>query len=290
MLISQNINFVSKKYYAFAFSFILTIGTIIGLITKGVNLGIDFAGGILIEFSSNDSNLEALRNHLTHKGYEGINIQEYQESSGQKNIMIRLLPNDEVDVAKIKSLIIEVIPDSNFERIDYVGPKVGNDFIINAINAIMLALVIMMLYTWIRFEWQFSIGVMCALFHDAIAVIGFYIVTGYEFDLTSIAALLTIIGYSINDSVVIYDRIRDNLKKYKKEGITNIINMSINETMSRTIMTAATTLLVCLMLVIFGGSTLRGFSAATLFGIAFGTYSSIYISALMLTLFKKPQL
>ncbi|CAL7960503.1 Protein translocase subunit SecF [Alphaproteobacteria bacterium] len=285
------INFVSARYYALILSAIITIGTIIGVFTRGLNLGIDFNGGILIECSTiGKFNVEELREAISKQGYTSFNVQEYQSTSGH-NIMIRVQPKDvihyEADISQIKLMLQGMSDTIRFERVDYVGPKVGNDFVFNAIQALGIALVVMMIYTWIRFEWQFGIGVIIALLHDCIATIGFYVVSGYEFDLTSIAAILTIIGYSINDSVVIYDRIRENLRKHHGKKTADVINISINETLSRTIMTVATTLIVCLMLILFGGETLKGFSTATFFGITFGTYSSIYISAPVLTFFGK---
>lgn len=291
--LTSNINFISVKGYAVIISAIITIATIIGLYTKGLNLGIDFQGGILIECSvtKQDINIQKIREAITAIGYNSFNLQEVQSNAGY-NMMLRLQPKDvlhyENDISSIKLLLQNITTNAiQFEKIDYVGPKVGTNFVLNAIQAMVVALIVMMIYTWIRFQWQFGIGVMIALLHDCIATLGFYVISGYEFDLTSIAAILTVIGYSVNDSVVIYDRIRENLRKLRHKTMTEVINISINETLSRTIMTVATTLLVCLMLILYGGESLKGFSAATFFGIAFGTYSSIYISAPILTFFDK---
>ncbi len=285
-----NFDFIAKKHYAFIFSFLLTVLVIFGLVFKGVNFGIDFAGGILVEFScSEQTSAEELREFLNQNHYNNFHIQEYH-TDNNKNIMLRFPPlasgaDNSDEIAKIKELLsVKLGKEFEFKRIDYVGPKVGYDFTIKSFIALAISLVVMMLYTWLRFEWQFGIGVILALLHDAIITLGFYLVTGYEFDFTSIAAILTVVGYSINDSVVIYDRIRENLVKFPKKEINYIINLSINETLSRTVMTVLTTLVVCLVLGVFGGDTLRGFSFASLFGIAFGTYSSIYISAPILTI------
>lgn len=282
-----SLDFVGKRKIAFGFSIIITIAVICLLFFKGLNLGIDFAGGLAIEVSNIE--VEEAREVMQKLGYKGFSIQE-QVDRGEATVFLRVQPknaenyNEEIEYIKGALSQGSTSNSISFQRIDYVGPKVGQDFINSAVQAMIVALLVMMAYTWYRFEWQFGLGVIIALLHDAIATIGFYIVSNYEFDLTSIAAILTVIGYSINDSVVIYDRIRENLKKYRNKAISTIINISINETLSRTIMTVATTLLVCGILAVFGGSSLEGFSMATLFGIAFGTYSSIYISAPILIL------
>lgn len=307
-----SIDFISKKYYAFIFSLTLTIGVVLLLVFKGINLGIDFAGGVVIEMECSDSaTTDELRHVLSSNHYRDFNIQDFRKGDKHK-IMLRLRPSaDETKrgydkqslmpglsqrgadngqaVMHIKTIITDAMvmqgQKVEFTKVEYVGPKVGSDFVLSAIFAMSIALVIMMFYTWVRFDLVYGIGVIVALFHDAIATLGLYVVAGYEFDLSSIAAILTVIGYSINDSVVIYDRIRENMNKYRGKTFDYIINLSINETLARSIMTLSTTLLVCIILALFGGDTLHGFSVAILFGIAFGAYSSIYISAPILILF-----
>ncbi len=277
-----NINFIGMKWIAFVFSIVVTIGTFASLFTHGLNFGIDFTGGIVLEArTGKDFEIVKVRDLLAESGYHGANIQNF---GGKGDILIRLQPknSDEQvkEVAHIKGVLGQFFEnDIEFRRVDYVGPKVGKELIEKGTIAFVLSLVVMMGYIAVRFNWQYGIGVVVALFHDAIATLGFYVVTQYEFDLYSIAAILTIVGYSINDTVVIYDRIRENLRKYKTPDMAEIINMSVNETLSRTIMTVSTTLLVCLALVLFGGEVIKGFSMALLFGIAFGTYSSVYIAA-----------
>jgi preprotein translocase SecF subunit len=184
------------------------------------------------------------------------------------------------EIKKIQEILTqELDPKIEFRKSDYVGPKVGNELIENSVTALIVSLIGMLMYIWFRFDWQFGIGAIVALIHDAIITLGFYIVSGYEFDLTSVAAILTIIGYSINDTVVIYDRVRENMRKYKTHTFAQIINLSINETLSRTIMTVATTLLACMSLILFGGGILKSLSVALFIGISFGTYSSIYVAA-----------
>jgi preprotein translocase subunit SecF len=278
---SPQIDFVGKRFITYCLSIIITIATIALLFSKGLHLGIDFTGGIILEMKCAETiHIDNFRHALEKSGYAGASIQS--DSSGI--FMIRVQPRSGInyaeEVTNLRAILSAITNnDIDFRRIDYVGPKVGDSLVTKGVLSLVIALVAIMIYVWIRFDWQFGIGVIVALIHDAIATMGFYIVSGYEFDLTSIAALLTIIGYSVNDSVVIYDRIRENIKKHGRKNIVKLVNNSINETLSRTIMTAATTLVVCLTLVLFGGKAIEGFSAAMLFGIAFGTYSSICISA-----------
>ncbi len=291
------INFIGLRKYAFTLSILLSLSTCLLLLFRGLNVGIDFAGGILVDFSyTGRINTNNLRQGLSEElGYHSFNVQEYVQE-GSSHIMVRLQPKGvnhqrEIDALKmflnyscLPSLQEEKECVIDFKKIDYIGPKVVNTDIKKAIQALVLVLIAMMMYACVRFDWQFGVGVVVALFHDILATLGFYSISGYEFDLTSVAAILTIVGYSINDSVVIYDRIRENMKKLAGQSLATIINTSINNTLSRTIMTVATTLLVCVILALFGGNNLRGFSVATCFGIAFGTYSSIYIAAPILLL------
>ncbi|MDJ1407613.1 MAG: protein translocase subunit SecF [Candidatus Midichloria sp.] len=287
ILIKQNtkINFLKQRYIAYLISAVITIVTLICIFTKGFNLGIDFTGGVIMEIGSSSITTNNMRSFLSQAGYHGAVIQHDEKN----NLIVRLQPKhnnlyaSEIEV--LKNSIATEFTGVEFRKIDYVGPKIGDELINKGIIAVVLALIAMMIYVAIRFNWVFGIGVVIALVHDIIATLGFYIFSRFEFDLTSIAAILTIIGYSVNDSVVIYDRTRENLRKHAKKSTAELINLSINETLSRTIMTAATTLLVCIALVLFGGPALKGFGAALFFGIAFGTYSSIYISAPLLTLF-----
>ncbi|CAG7591459.1 MAG: protein translocase subunit SecF [Candidatus Midichloria sp.] len=287
ILIKQNtkINFLKQRYIAYLISAVITIVTLICIFTKGFNLGIDFTGGVIMEIGSSSITTNNMRSFLNQAGYHGAAIQHDEKN----NLIVRLQPKHDnlyaSEIEVLKNSIATEFTGVEFRKIDYVGPKIGDELINKGIIAVVLALIAMMIYVAIRFNWVFGIGVVIALVHDIIATLGFYIFSRFEFDLTSIAAILTIIGYSVNDSVVIYDRTRENLRKHAKKSIAELINLSINETLSRTIMTAATTLVVCIALVLFGGPALKGFGAALFFGIAFGTYSSIYISAPLLTLF-----
>lgn len=303
-----NIDFLSKKNYAFALSISLTILTFILFFTKGLNFAIDFVGGTIIEMKSKNQeiNVEDIKQNLEDNGYHSFDIQSVTKGD-QSNILLRLPVAHHIDeggssedsdgaksqknsIQNIRNIITEQFKgEVEFSRIEYVGPKISQGFVWNSFIAFTIAIVAMMLYTWFRFNWEYGIGVMAALIHDAIITTGFYLITGYEFNLTSIAVILTVVGYSINDSVVIYDRIRENIHKYQKKLFYEIINLSINETLSRTVMTLSTTLIVCLIIGLFGGPSLHEFGIALSFGIAFGGYSSVYISASILTLFGAKQ-
>ncbi len=273
-----NIDFMRVKSAAFCFSIVLSVLIIISLFSVGLNLGIDFTGGVIIEVRSTQD-VHNIRHILNEGNYRGFTIQQV----GTGDIVMIRLPSEQAEQqATIVEGLKELLRQHNiteFVKIDYVGPKVGRELVERGAAAMLFALVAMMGYVWMRFDWQYGLGVIIALLHDLLATLGFYVVFRHDFDLTSIAALLTVIGYSINDSVVIYDRIRENVRKYKALSPERLINRSLNETMSRTVMTVLTTVVACLALVMCGGEVLRGFSSAVLFGIIFGTYSSIFVSA-----------
>ena len=257
----------------------------VGLVaTKGLNFGIDFAGGILIEARmQEDVDVSQVRELLSAEAKD-VQIQNID----QKDILIRVAKSDveqSVLVKKLQDVLNNNFSGIEYRKIDYVGPQVGSELIMKGIMSLLMSFAFIMIYIWIRFDWQFGLGGIFALLHDAVLTVGFFAITQLEFNLTSIAAILTIIGYSINDSVVIYDRIRENMIKFKKMDLAELINSSTNSTLSRTILTAGTTLTSLLALIIFGGETLKSFSIATFFGIALGTYSSIYISAPILIYF-----
>ncbi len=280
---SKFFDFYSYRNYGFLFSIIFTIITIVGYFYNGLNLGIDFKGGIIIELTSENSN--NIKSALSTK-YNDIVLQQ----SGE-NLVIRLqnIENSNIKITdQIRFEILQLDQKANFLKIDFVGPKISDDLVKKAISAFFWSLFVIMMYILVRFNWRFSIGAILSLIHDLTASIGFFVFTGYEFNLTSIAAILTIIGYSVNDSVVIYDRIRENASGNKQCYLTaKVINKSINETLSRTIMTFLTTFVACVSLWIFGGENLKSFSAVITFGIAFGTYSSIFISANILPFLTK---
>jgi preprotein translocase subunit SecF len=269
---------------ALMLSIIFMIGSLILVFTKGLNYGIDFAGGILIEARIDENpDISKIREVLSSK-INDIHIQE----SGENDVQIRVSKASQDQdklIKKIQNILEENFTKVEYRKIDFVGPQVGSELILKGFLALFLSFIFIMIYIWIRFDWQFGLGGIFALLHDAIVTLGFFSITGLEFNLTSIASILTIIGYSINDSVVIYDRIRENLRNYQKMDLQLLINSSTNSTLSRTILTASTTLISLLALILFGGEALFSFSVATFFGIALGTYSSIYISAPILLYF-----
>lgn len=277
-----NFDFMGKRWVGFSISIILTLIAVGLMVTKGLNLGIDFTGGVLMEIRTEQpQDLSPIREALGHGGFGEISL---QNAGSPNDMMIRIqTKKDEkqaVVVAKVKEILSgQIAGEIDYRKIDYVGPTVGEELITAGITATLLAFASIMAYVWFRFEWQFGVGAVLALIHDSIMMIGFFAITQFEFSLTALAAILTIIGYSINDSVVIYDRIRENMRKYKKMSISDLLNLSINDTISRTILTATTTLLAAVSLGLFGGEVIAGFSWSLVFGIIIGTFSSMYISA-----------
>lgn len=279
-----NINFIKYHKIALIFSVILIFISFISFFTKFLNLGIDFTGGILIE-SRFEKKVEIsnLRSILSNSDIEKFNI---QSSESNNDIIIRIPQDKNIDQAKliikIKSILSGNFPNIEYRKIDYVGPAIGEELVKSGIIALLLSCFFVLIYIWYRFDLEFGIWAIIALLHDVIITIGFISLTSLEFNTTSIAALLTVIGYSINDSVVIFDRVRENLQKYKKMAISEVINISLNSTFRRTMITSGTTLLALLALIIFGGDILKTFSVSLFFGILVGTYSSIYISSSLL--------
>jgi preprotein translocase subunit SecF len=284
---TTHINFMKMRIPALVFSLLVIAVTIFMVFSKGFNMGIDFTGGVVMEVRAPERiDLPKMRELLPTSSFGEVSLQYF---GGDKDVMIRIPAKEDVNQAKVaeqvKLLVAKDFEGIEFRKIDYVGPTVGKELLTGGVLSMVLSFAAMMLYIWFRFEWQYGVGGIFALVHDATMILLFYLVTGYEFSLTSIAAVLTIIGYSINDSVVIYDRIRENLRKFKQKSIEDVINISINETLSRTVLTAGTTILSACALVVFGGEVLRGFSASLLWGLIIGTYSSIYISAPILIYF-----
>lgn len=289
--LNVNFNFLALKHLAFAVSIIITLATFVGLYSKGLNLGIDFMGGIILEIES-DNKLDAksIRSSLAKIAHENAIIQTYDSNKASIRLNINNLKdnNYQQEISLIKDNLTKDYGKSlSFTRIDYVGPRISGDLVSNSIKAFVAALVVMTIYIWLRFNLKFGICALISLFHDIVATTGFFLLTRYEFNLTSIAAILTVVGYSINDSVVIYDRIREKIKKYKSKISDKLINSSINETLSRTTMTFLTTFLASMSLGMFGGENLKSFGMAISFGIAFGTYSSIFISTSLLPYFNQ---
>ena len=257
----------------------LVIISILLLTFKGLNFGIDFKGGTLIELRSMDTkiNVSSLRDNLSQMNLGDVSVKNFGNES---DFLIKFENNENKNVIKeIKKNLDKSFGNNfNFRRVENVGPKVSSELLRSGVIAILMALFLMLVYIWIRFEWQFSLGAIAALFHDVIVTLGLFSLLGLEINLSIIAAVLTIVGYSMNDTVVIFDRVRENLRKYSDIKIFELTNISINETLSRTLITSITTLLALLSIFFFGGEVLKGFSLAMIFGVIFGTYSSIYIA------------
>ena len=275
------IDFMRWRFYAFGFSLLLTVATIGLFFTNGLNYGIDFSGGTAIEArtKSGPADLAQMRSKL-----DGLNLGQasLQTFGGPDEVLIRLPQQPGGDASQMKAVAAAKAalgPNIEYRRIDVVGPSVGHELIRAGVLATVLALGAILIYVWFRFEWQFGVGATIATMHDVITTVGLFAIFQLEFDLTTLAAILTIAGYSINDTVVIYDRVREDLRKHRSMSFKELINLAINETLSRTILTVSTTALAVLALLFLGGQVLRGFSIAMLWGIVIGTYSSIFIAA-----------
>ena len=281
-----NYNFSSKFKHANIFSLILFLLSVILIGFKGLNYGIDFKGGTLIELRSNNTEVSLIRDVLKNMELGDVNVKKFGKE-GDFLIKIEQKADNNNFIPKIKkNLSDNLVSDINFRRVENVGPKVSAELLQSGIMAISLSLAAMLFYIWIRFEWQFSIGSIIALFHDVIITLGIFSLLSLEINLSIIAAVLTIVGYSMNDTVVIYDRIRENLGKFHKLEISETANLSINETLARTVITSVTTLLALISIFILGGEILRGFSFAMILGVLIGTYSSIFVASPILKYFK----
>ena len=281
-----NYNFSSKFKPANILSIILFILSVIFIAFKGLNYGIDFKGGTLIELRSINTDISSIRNSLNDMNLGDVNVKKFGKE-GDFLIKVEEQGDNNNLIPKIKQKLSDSLnSEINFRRVENVGPKVSAELLQSGIIAITLSLAAMLFYIWIRFEWQFSVGAIVALFHDVIITLGVFSLLSLEINLSIIAAVLTIVGYSMNDTVVIYDRVRENLGKYHKLEIANIANLSINETLARTIITSVTTLLALFSIFILGGEILRGFSFAMILGVFIGTYSSIFVASPILKFLK----
>ena len=279
---NTNIDFLSIKKFAFLFSILVISGTFLSLFLNNLNYGIDFKGGILLEVRAKNyekNNINELRNKvLTLKAGE-TSIQKFGKE-GDYLIRIQKQEGDQKQqIAMIEKVKLLIDNDYSIRRSEFVGPTVGDELKIAGIYAVSLSLLAIMVYIWFRFEWQFSVGAVAALIHDITLTIGIFSLLQIKFDLAIIAALLTIVGYSLNDTVVVFDRVRENLRKYKKLELQQVLNLSINETLSRTVMTSVTTLIALISLFILGGDVIRGFVFAMIWGVIVGTYSSVFIAS-----------
>ena len=281
-----NYNFSSKFKHANVLSISLFLISIIFIVFKGLNYGIDFKGGTLIELRSSNTKDSLIRDVLKNMNLGDVNVKKFGKE-GDFLIKVEQTGDNNKLIPEIKKNLSDNLnSDVNFRRVENVGPKVSAELLQSGVIAISLSLAAMLFYIWVRFEWQFSIGSIIALFHDVIITLGIFSLLSLEINLSIIAAVLTIVGYSMNDTVVIYDRIRENLGKFHKLDISDIANLSINETLARTIITSVTTLLALFSIFILGGEILRGFSFAMILGVLIGTYSSIFVASPILKYFK----
>ena len=281
------IDFMRWRRIAGMASVALATLSVVLFLGVGLNYGIDFRGGILVEIrTEGPADIGQLRSELSNLNLGEVELQEFGEPT---DVLIRIERQAGAEREQLKA--VEVVkealgPGVDYRRVEFVGPKVGAELIEAGITAVLLALAAMLVYIWFRFEWQFGVGAVIALMHDVILTIGVFSVLGLEFNLSTVAAVLTIAGYSINDTVVIYDRVRENLRKYKTLPLEDLLNLSVNDTLSRTILTSVTTLLALLCLFFFGGQVIKGFSFAMIWGVIVGTYSSIWVAVPLLVYMK----
>ena len=286
--IDSDYKFLNYRRFFYVVSGIAIILSLFLLFFKGLNLGIDFKGGTLIEISTKNTDIAELRDILS-PNFNEVSLQEF----GDENTIIIRLQNENNQesietVNKVKKLINNKVEE--FRRSEFVGPTVSSELLWKGFQAVSLALFAILIYIWLRFEWQFGFGAVVALTHDVFFTLGILSILNIEFSLSTIAAVLTIAGYSINDTVVIFDRVRENLRKYKKIELLDLFNLSINKTLSRTVMTSITTLLALLSLYLFGGEVIKPFALTMIIGVLIGTYSSIFIAVPTLLVFKfRPQ-
>ncbi len=284
--VGTRVRFMRFRKAAMVLSLALMVISIGFFLIKGLNFGIDFRGGILVEVRTPQAaDIGELRSRLSGLGLGEIALQEFGEET---DVLIRIERQEGASkdqLAAVEKVKQALGADIEYRRVEFVGPKVSSELIEAGIQAVLLALFFMLVYIWFRFEWQFGVGAVVALAHDVIATIGIFSILGLEFNLSTVAAILTIAGYSINDTVVVYDRVRENLRKYKVMPLADLLSRSLNDTLSRTLLTSITTLLALLVLYFFGGQVIKGFSFAMIWGVLVGTYSSIFVATpLLITL------
>jgi preprotein translocase subunit SecF len=289
---NNKINFSKFFKVANIFSVLAILISILFLFVKGLNYGVDFKGGTLLEIRVSDVNIKIqdIRNSLKAAELGDVNVKQFGKEGDFLIKFEKDSNEDEKFISELKKTISGKIgSEVNFRRVESVGPKVSSELLKQGITAIALSLAAMLFYIWIRFEWQFSLGSIIALFHDVVITLGIFSILSLEVNLSIVAAVLTIVGYSMNDTVVIYDRIRENLLKYSKIRTNEIANISVNETLSRTIITSLTTLLALGSIFLLGGEILKGFSFAMILGVIIGTYSSVFVASPVLSFFKVTQ-
>lgn len=280
---NTSIPFIAWRKVFFTFSVVMVLGSIALFSIKGLNYGIDFRGGILLDVrTEGPADLAAMRSMLSGLGLGEVALQEF---GAPDNVLIRLQEQDGGEEAQqaAVSLVKDTLgPNVEYRRTEFVGPKVSDELFWDGIYAVSAAIFAILVYIWFRFEWQFGLAAVIALLHDVLSTIGLFALLGLEFNLSTVAAVLTIAGYSINDTVVVFDRVRENLRKYKTRPLPDVLNLSINAVLSRTVMTSVTTLLALLSLYFLGGEVIRGFSLAMIWGVVIGTYSSVCLAVPLL--------
>jgi preprotein translocase subunit SecF len=284
---TPDFKFVRYNRRAFVISSVLIIGSLVAFFMQGLNFGIDFKGGILVEISSSEPvDIAALRGRMQTLELGEVQIQQFGTPT---DVLIRVAEaadaaSTERDLSAVDAMRQDLEGEFEIRRVEIVGPQVSRELIQTGLLAVVGAIGSMLIYIWFRFEWQFSVGAVMALVHDVILTIGVFSLLQLDFNLSILAAILTIVGYSMNDTVVVYDRVRENLRKYKKMDISELLDIAINQTLSRTVMTSVTTLLALIALYTLGGEVIRGFTFAMIWGVIVGTYSSIFIAAPLLIL------
>ena len=276
-----DLDFMSRRRFAVMFSSVMLVVSILSLAVRGLEFGIDFTGGTVVEVGYPQAvDLEPVRATLYRAGFEGAVVQHFGTAH---DVLIRIAPRDDIDKAELSNRALDALRarDSTVElrRVEFVGPQVGEELTEQGGLAMLIALGAIFLYVMFRFEWKFSAGAVVALFHDVLITLGVFSVLGLEFNLTVLAALLAVIGYSLNDTIVVFDRIRENFRRMRRGTSEAVINRSLNQTLSRTLMTSLTTLLVLIALFILGGELIHGFATALIIGVVIGTYSSIYVAS-----------
>jgi preprotein translocase subunit SecF len=293
---TTRINFFSRWAMRFwlAVSAVGVVGSIVLFLTLGLNYGVDFRGGTLMMVATQeDVPVGDYRSLLNGLDFGEVNVTQVSDDTGQGRHMVLMrlgITGDDPDsqqavITEIRNALTAQWPDIQFLQVDSVGAKVSGELVMDGILAVLLSFVGIMIYIWLRFEWQFALGAVASLIHDAILVVGVFALTRFEFNLTTVAAILTVIGYSINDTVVVFDRVREVLRKYKKMPLPEVMNLALNETLSRTVMTSLTTLIALVAIFLFGGSVVHGFAFAVIFGVLTGTYSSIYVASAVVLYF-----
>ena len=277
-----NIDFVGQRKLASQFSIILMVLAVVAILVRGLNLGIDFTGGTLIEVGYKEpASIEAVRGGLAEGGFPEAIVQHFGSS---KDVLVRIAPRGDINKAELSIELQRVLEDAHgseldIRRVEFVGPQVGDELREDGGLAMLIALAGILIYVSLRFEWRFAIGSVAALVHDVLITVGIFAALQLPFDLTVLAAVLAVIGYSLNDTIVVFDRVRENFRRIRKRSPAQVTNMSLNQTLSRTLMTSVTTLLVLFALFLLGGELIHGFATALIIGVGVGTYSSIYVAS-----------